>query len=110
MVKERALHALCWIVMVAVLAVLLHGFCRAMAFRPGYAPINGCKANLMQIQAAKATWAEERGKGATDVPTASELFGPDAYIRERRSVPWAGPIPSGRSLPSLDVQVTGHTL
>ena len=41
-----------------------------------------CYANLKQIQGAKATWALENSKAATDEPTVNDLSGPEKYIRD----------------------------
>lgn len=51
---------------------------------------NSCLANLKQIDGAKSTWALEARKTNTDVPAATELYGPDAYIREQPQCPAAG--------------------
>ena len=49
-----------------------------------------CVANLKQIERAKAEWAREFNKTATDVPRDSDLFGEGKYIRERPTCPEGG--------------------
>jgi len=49
-----------------------------------------CVMNLRAIEGAKANWAIDNKRGDTDVPTDSDLFGPDKYIREKPSCPENG--------------------
>ena len=49
-----------------------------------------CVANLKQIERAKAEWAREFNKTATDVPRDSDLFGEGKYMRERLTCPEGG--------------------
>lgn len=51
---------------------------------------NACIENLRQIFYAKATWALENKKGAADVPTDGDLFGPQLYIRQKPECPSSG--------------------
>src|SRR3989475_13287813 len=51
---------------------------------------NACIANLKQIDVAKATWALEQKKVATDVPADTDLFGPTQYIRDQPGCPGGG--------------------
>jgi hypothetical protein len=49
-----------------------------------------CVAWLKQIEIAKYNWAEENGKYADDIPTDSDLFGPDRYMGRKPSCPQGG--------------------
>ena len=51
---------------------------------------NACIANLKQIDGGKATWALENKKTGSDVPTGEELFGEQAYIRDKPVCPAGG--------------------
>jgi prepilin-type N-terminal cleavage/methylation domain-containing protein len=44
---------------------------------------NACIANLKQIDGAKATWALEQKKTSSATPAETDLFGPDAYIKDK---------------------------
>ena len=48
----------------------------------GY-PRNSCIANLKQIDGAKNTWALEHEKTTNDIPTDSDIFGTNQYIRTK---------------------------
>lgn len=49
-----------------------------------------CIANLKTISGAKATWALEMRKGDNDVPTETDLCGPDKYIEMAPQCPGGG--------------------
>ena len=51
---------------------------------------NACIANMKQIDGAKATWALENKKTASDTPVATELYGADKYIRDEPKCPAGG--------------------
>ena len=51
---------------------------------------NACIYNLKTIQEAKAQWATEHGKAATDIPSESELFGEGKYIKHDLQCPRGG--------------------
>ena len=51
---------------------------------------NACIANLKQIDGAKHEWALEVKKTATDLPTKTDLYGTDKYIRDEPSCPGGG--------------------
>ncbi len=51
---------------------------------------NACIANLKQIDGAKATWALEQKQGNTGVPTDTDLYGSDKYIRTAPTCPGGG--------------------
>jgi prepilin-type N-terminal cleavage/methylation domain-containing protein len=49
-----------------------------------------CGNNLLQIYNAKLRWALENKKGGADVPTDTELFGTNAFIRAKPVCPGGG--------------------
>jgi hypothetical protein len=51
---------------------------------------HACTMNLYAIEGAKATWALKSRRTTNDVPTDSDLFGPDSYIREKPRCPEGG--------------------
>src|SRR5258705_12030397 len=55
----------------------------------GY-PRNACISQLKQIDGAKSVWALENKKLITDVPTATDLYGTKAYIRDEPKCPLGG--------------------
>jgi hypothetical protein len=88
-------------------AIIIPNFVRARA----YSSPSACVANLKQIQGAKETWALERNKTPTDVPTDSDLFGPTVYIREKPSCPAGGTYVVGTvgEKPRCSLGGQGHT-
>jgi prepilin-type N-terminal cleavage/methylation domain-containing protein len=73
---------------------------------------NACIANLKQVDGAKATWALESKKVNSDVPVASDLFGPSAYIRDEPACPGGGTysLLSVSARPTCTLSTVGHTL
>src|SRR5215212_6702211 len=51
---------------------------------------NACIANLKQIDGAKATWALEQKKTATDIPVVTDIYGPTLYIKDEPKCPGGG--------------------
>jgi len=49
-----------------------------------------CLEQISQIESAKQQWGVETGKKDGDVPTASELFGTDKYIKVAPACPGGG--------------------
>jgi hypothetical protein len=69
-----------------------------------------CFANLKQIDGAKATWALENKKENSDISTASDLFGTNAYVRDTPMCPQGGTY-SLRSVQQKPVcSHPGHTI
>src|ERR1700704_5151642 len=72
---------------------------------------NACIANLKQLDGAKATWALEQKKNATDTPSDTDLFGATLYIRDKPECPGGGTYTLG----AVDIKVlcslssTGHS-
>ena len=110
MSKDRIFRVFNWIVALVLLALVLEGSWRFMSSRPLHAPAAQCRANLMQIDGAKAAWAKDSGKVATDVPTATELFGPSAYIPETPKCSKRGFYSLGAVSDKPRCSVAGHTL
>ena len=50
----------------------------------------GCINNLKTIEGAKGIWALEMKKGDTDVPSDTDLFGPDKTISSKPQCPGGG--------------------
>ena len=71
-----------------------------------------CIANLKQIDGAKATWALEAKKSATQTPTDGDLFGNALYIREKPECPANGTYTLGvvNDKPTCSQASEGHTL
>ncbi len=63
---------------------------------PNFVPVHvsshtpPCVLLLKQLQGAKATWAEEFKKKDSDIPSDSDLFGSDKYMREKPTCPSGG--------------------
>jgi prepilin-type N-terminal cleavage/methylation domain-containing protein len=51
---------------------------------------NACIGNLRQIEAAKRIWALEKEKSQTDVPVDTDLFGSNAFVRDKPVCPAGG--------------------
>jgi hypothetical protein len=71
--------------------------------------IMSCSAQLRQIEGAKASWALEYGKVATEVPTWEDLFGPDKSIREIPTCPDGGIYRIGQAGERATCTLPGHT-
>ena|SRR2546421_269245 len=73
---------------------------------------NACIANLKQIDGAKATWALEQKKVATDVPKDTDLFGATQYIRDKPECPGGGTydLLDVANKPTCTQSAAGHTL
>jgi hypothetical protein len=54
------------------------------------AAAQACRANLHLIEGAKRQWALEHRKADTEIPADADLFGADAYIREKPKCPAGG--------------------
>jgi len=71
-----------------------------------------CIKNLSTIESAKHIWGVEKGKSDGDEPTASELYGPDLYIKEEPVCPTGGSYsvnPIG-TVATCSKGADGHTL
>ena len=69
-----------------------------------------CIANLKQIDGAKATWAMENKKVNSDTPSATELYGSTAYIRDEPTCPGGGTYTLGDVQTKPVCTISGHTL
>jgi hypothetical protein len=69
-----------------------------------------CIAKLKNIHGAKQTWALEQKKTTEDVPTDADLFGPNAYMREKPQCPQGGHYTLGRVGEYPRCSISGHTL
>jgi prepilin-type N-terminal cleavage/methylation domain-containing protein len=69
-----------------------------------------CIANLKTIEGAKATWALEMRKGDSDVPTDSDLCGPDKYIKDKPVCPGGGTYDYGSVSTTPTCSMSDHKL
>jgi prepilin-type N-terminal cleavage/methylation domain-containing protein len=69
-----------------------------------------CIANLKTIEGAKGAWALEMRKGDNDVPSVTDLCGPENYIKDPPSCPAGGTYNYGAVNSSPTCTITGHTL
>ena len=73
---------------------------------------SACVANLKYIQEAKRFWAEANQSRPGDVPSESDLFGPEKRFREMPLCPASGiytPGPVGQN-PTCSIGPPAHTL
>ena len=70
----------------------------------------GCVANLHMIEGAKATWALEQKKRATDIPEEADLIGPGKYIREKPVCPAGGSYSLSAAGEKAACSIPGHQL
>lgn len=84
--RKYLMHALAVGAVLALSAVALPNFVKARSSTPHYV----CVGHLKEISGAKATWALEFKKQATDIPQDADIFGPTNYIREKRVCPAGG--------------------
>jgi prepilin-type N-terminal cleavage/methylation domain-containing protein len=73
-------------IMGSVLAIAIPNFLRTRL----YAQTQLCIENISQIESAKQQWALEAGKTETDVPTVSDLAGPDRWMKNMPACPAGG--------------------
>jgi hypothetical protein len=72
---------------------------------------NACGANLKQIDAAKAQWAQDNHITNLDVaPLTRQLYGPTNYIREALGCPGGGTYRIGTLREHAQCTEAGHTL
>ena len=71
---------------------------------------SACRANLMLIDGAKATWALETSRTTNDIPVPSNLYGVNAYIRDRPMCPSGGAYDIRRVGAKPTCTLPGHTL
>lgn len=70
----------------------------------------GCTKNLKAIQEAKESWARSERKTPSDLPTDSDLFGLEAYLRVKPQCPMGGNYVLGKVGEMSRCSVPGHTL
>lgn len=69
-----------------------------------------CIANIKMIDGATATWAQENKKAKSDIPTATDLYGATAYIRDEPLCPEGGKYVIGSVRQKPRCSIPGHTL
>ncbi len=67
-----------------------------------------CIGNLKTIAGAKAIWAIESKKGDSDVPSDSDIFGPDKTIASKPGCPAGGTYNLGAVSEPATCSVPGH--
>jgi hypothetical protein len=83
-VKETTRVALSCILLFLVVGLAVAATVARQFFRGCRAsPRNACIANLWQIEGAKNTWMLEYRKTTNDIPTDSDLFGTNRYIKTK---------------------------
>jgi len=71
---------------------------------------NSCISNLKQIEGAKAAWALESKKTNSDIPNATDIYGPTNYIWNVLKCPAGGKYWIGRIDQKPRCSFPGHTL
>lgn len=69
-----------------------------------------CINNLSKIRDAKIAWALAHKKDESDTPQNSDLFGPNAHIKESLVCPAKGTYILGTVAAKPTCSITGHTL
>lgn len=67
-----------------------------------------CISNLKTIEGAKATWALEMRKADADVPTPTDLCGPDKYIKDPPQCPGGGTYTYGSVSTAATCSIEDH--
>ena len=71
---------------------------------------SNCIANLKCIEGAKATWALEFQKSTNDIPSDTDLFGINGYIRVKPTCGEGGIYRLGMVEQKTTCSIPGHTL
>jgi len=71
---------------------------------------NTCIANLKQIEGAKDTWMLEHEKTTNDIPTDSDLFGTNLYVKTKPQCGLGGVYTLGPAGERPKCSIPGHTL
>ena len=69
-----------------------------------------CIGNLKAIEGAKATWALESRKGDNDVPTDTDLYGPDKALAKKPECPGGGTYSINAVSEKPTCTIADHTL
>jgi prepilin-type N-terminal cleavage/methylation domain-containing protein len=69
-----------------------------------------CIENLSQIESAKQIWGVEHSKKDGDVPTSSELVGPNLYMKKDPSCPAGGTYSLNAVGANASCSIDGHSL
>lgn len=77
-------------IVLAILALLLSVAIPSYLRTRKVAFARTCSNNLRIIEAAKQVWGVENGKKPTDVPTESDLVGPNLYLKQMPVCPAGG--------------------
>ena len=87
-------------------AIAIPNFVRARTTAQTKACIN----NLVQIYSAKVRWALDNKKLITDIPTDTDLIGPDLYLRKKPVCPIGGKYDYGQIDQPPSCDKPGHSV
>ena len=108
--REKRWRRAIWLAILAVAACGL-GFISFSLVRVHTDSIRlACITSLLQIHAAKCSWALDHKRTYSAQPLASELYGPDKYIREEPTCPDGGTYTLGTVGTKPRCSIQGHTL
>lgn len=97
------------VILLAVAVLLVEGLRKFIRARNTPASV-ACLNNLRTIEGAKAVWTLENHKTTNDVPTDSDIFGPDRNIKEKPSCPAGGTYTLGPVGQPPRCSVPGHKI
>jgi hypothetical protein len=98
--------------MVIVVAAIVAFGLVALILIPNYRSndVAWCIANLKQIEAATALWAQEHKAGTNAIPKDSDLFGPGKYVDKKPQCPIGGSYTVGKISERPRCSVPNHRL
>ncbi len=85
---------------------LLHAGC---ADRGEHMAKDSCSAILHRIQAAKEMWAIEHKKADADIPSETDIFGNNGYMKVKPVCPLGGTYTLGAVTQQPKCSIPGHT-
>ncbi|MGC8830187.1 MAG: prepilin-type N-terminal cleavage/methylation domain-containing protein [Verrucomicrobiia bacterium] len=88
--KKKGFTLIEVMIVLAILALLLSVAIPSYLRARRVAFARTCSNNLRIIEAAKQVWGVENGKKPTDVPTESDLVGPNLYLKVMPVCPAGG--------------------
>lgn len=106
--KKKLVPIVCGLVALTLAAMIIPSVVGARPLAQRSACING----LRQIEWGKERWAADHAKKIGDIPTDSDLFGTNAYIKFKPTCPVGGIITIGGvgQAPACSLANKGHKL
>jgi hypothetical protein len=98
------------IAMIVAFGFLIFAICLPNFVGKERNPALPCISNLKAIDGSKATWALEYDKQTNEVPTDTDLFGADKYMREKPVCPAGGIYAIGSVGENPRCSIPGHTI